>query len=181
MNESLTKSQEAARTTSPEEADFITLSDEQFNNKKSQIEEAKRVRKALESEGLDKGEMQSAIAGLDEEIKQSTGLSRNEAYINIYYHPETVPGMRVYTSPSGETVVEDVVFFAEKGIKGEQELLSAKGQPVAVNADLWESRQPIKPRWALNRTEYWTIPATNGGGAFTGLIRLADSPKNQRS
>src|SRR4030042_1115026 len=155
----------------PENPFAVNLNETAFALKKAQIAEARHVRAVLSRPSGDMGraKMEAAITKLDALVKGDRVKEEREAILEVFDYPEAESGVRIFASPTGETIVEEVMFFKRSLADGTEKYLSHRnGEPVTVNADLWAARLPVKPSWALSSYRHSTMPICDGRGSFSG-------------
>jgi hypothetical protein len=86
-----------------------------------------------------------------------------------------------YSSPNGQEVSEELVMFVKTGKDGQPEWITHDGQPLALNADLYDSRLQSKLHGQGKDFNVNMMPKVDGRGAYTGVVSIVESEEANKS
>lgn len=147
-----------------------------FNQAQMRIEKCQRIRNGLrppEGGQYDRLRVEE-IRGIEAKSRQGKEGEKSgfqELVIDTRGYQEKRFRM-TYSSPNGRKVAEELVMFVKTGKDGHPEWITLDGQPLALNADLYDSRM-LSHRHAQGIDYKITmIPRIDGRGAYTGVISI---------
>ncbi|MFH0749929.1 MAG: hypothetical protein V1917_03410 [Candidatus Gottesmanbacteria bacterium] len=153
----------------------------QFQQAKIRIEKSARIKNdLLPTHSSPNGQRLAEVGNVE---KKSVGLKEgdksglSEIAIDIRGYQEQRFKMN-YVSPDGKNITESLVFFVKTSQAGQPEWLTVGGQPLALNADLYDSRQPSNIHGQQKDCARTFIPRVDGRGAYTGIVSLFEQPRN---
>ena len=150
-----------------------------FNQTRDRIEKCKRIGNDLRPSKGNPYDVRRVgeIRGIEAKSRQGEAGKESgfqEIVIDTRGYQEKRFSM-TYFSPHRHSVAEELVMFVKTGKNGQPEWLILDGQPLSLNADLYDSRM-LSHRHAQG-IDYETkmIPKVDGRGAYIGIVSIIEA------
>lgn len=165
----------------------LRMSQTEFDGTKIRVEKCKRIRDDLKSTPAGERytiaaqQRQEEIRRVEMKSKQGEKAKKGgleELIIDTRgYHEKRFT--RVYISPTGEKISEELVMFVRIDKDGKFEWLTLEGKPLALNANLYDSRMTSQLHAEGLDYRVKVIPRINERGAYTGVVSIIEDKKNK--